>query len=373
MKLLIVLENIVMDGVKRAATVVGNALTEYADVTYYSLEDVAPYYELDADLVIAKRPASSHVLNFFGENPYERYKPQIEDLCNFIQEEKFQTVILPAGLTTSFAPLIKNQTPEVRVIAWMHNNYKTYLTQYYQLMKSEFVQGLKAADVVVVLTESDYINYRQFNEKTVKIYNPLTIVPEEKADLSAHTIAFTARIAIQHKGIDFLLEAAQYLPDDWKIAMAGEGSDEDMEIFKQLVKKFDVADKIIYRGALKDEELQAHYETASIFVSTSRWEGMPLVIGEAMGFGLPIVAMENTGSREFLGNSEYGILTKAQDVPDFVAGLNKLIVSEPLRRTYAKKSCKRIRSSFMLDKIIKQWLPILSDDDNSKRMLKCAQ
>lgn len=56
MKLLIVLENIVMDGVKRAATVVGNALTEYADVTYYSLEDVAPYYELDADLVIAKRP-----------------------------------------------------------------------------------------------------------------------------------------------------------------------------------------------------------------------------------------------------------------------------------------------------------------------------
>jgi len=360
MKLLIVLENVKMDGVKRAATVVGNALTEYVDVTYYSLEDVAPYYELDAELVIAKRPAPGHILNYFGEKPYERYQPQIEDLCNYIQAEKFQTVILPAGLTTSFAPLIKTQIPEIHVIAWMHNNYKTYLTQYYQLMKSEFVQGLKAADVVVVLTESDYLNYRQFNKNTVKIYNPLTIVAEERADLKAHTIAFTARISIQHKGIDFLLEAAQYLPDDWKIAMAGEGPESEMKIFKQLIAQFDVADKIIYRGALKDEALQAHYETASIFVSTSRWEGMPLVIGEAMGFGLPIVAMENTGSKEFLGKNEYGVLTKAKDVPDFVESLNMLIISEPLRQLYAKKSCERIRSSFMVDTIIKQWLTILS-------------
>jgi len=361
MKTLIVLENVVMDGVKRAATVLGNALTKYADVTYYSLENVTPYYELKAKLVEAKRPAAGHVLNFFGEKPYENYRDQIDDLSEFIEQGGFQSVILAAGLTTSFGPLIKKRIPNVRIVAWMHNNYKTYLTQYYQRMEKEFVAGLKQADAVVVLTDSDLKNYRQFNPNTVKIYNPLTLNPDKKADLTSHTIAFTARIAIPHKGIDLLLEAAQYLPDDWKIAIAGQGVPEQMALFRQLVEKFDVADKIIYRGALKDKALQEHYETASIFVSTSRWEGMPLVIGEAMGFGLPIVAMENTGSAEFLGHNQYGVLTKPEDVMDFVKELNKVIISEPLRHIYSKKSLERIQA-FKIETIIKQWLPLLGSN-----------
>ncbi|WP_412988328.1 glycosyltransferase [Pediococcus siamensis] len=358
MKVLIVLENVVMDGVKRAATVLGNALTNDADVTYYSLENVSPYYELKAKLVVAKRPASGHVLNYFGANPYEKYQEQIADLCTFIKQEKFQTVILAAGLTTSFAPFIRRAVPEIKIIAWMHNNFETYMTQYYQFMQKEFVAGLQTADTVVALTKSDLENYRQFNEHTVKIYNPLTLIPDKRADLSSHTIAFTARIAIQHKGIDLLLEAAQYLPKDWKFAIAGKGPDDQMALFNQLIEKYDVADKILYRGALKDQDLQDHYETASIFVSTSRWEGMPLVIGEAMGFGLPIVAMENTGSAEFLGHNKYGLLTKKQDVPDFVAALNRLIISEPLRQTYAQKSLDRIQS-FRIETIVSQWREIL--------------
>lgn len=358
MKILIVLENVVMDGVKRAATVLGNALTDQTDVTFYSLENVPPYYELKAKLVVAKRPASGQVLNFFGKKPYETYQNQIDDLCTYIKEGNFQTVILAAGLTTSFAPLIKRAAPKTHVIGWMHNNFQTYMSRYYQFMQTEFVNGLKACDTVVTLTTSDFKNYRQFNKHTVKIYNPLTLIPDKKADLSAHTIAFTARIAIEHKGIDYLLEAAQYLPDDWKIAMAGKGQPEEMDSFEKLIQKFDVADKIIYRGALKDEALQEHYEKASIFVSTSRWEGMPLVIGEAMGFGLPIVAMANTGSAEFLGANKYGLLTKSQDVSEFVQALSKLIDSEPLRRLYAKRSLERIQD-FQVDTVVKQWLAIL--------------
>ncbi|MBU7554423.1 glycosyltransferase [Pediococcus ethanolidurans] len=369
MKILIVLENVVMDGVKRAATVMGNALTEHADVTYYSLEDVTPYYELQAKLVVAKRPDPGHVLNYFGEKPYEKYSEQIEDLCDFIQNENFQSVVLAAGLTTSFAPLIKKRVPNLQIIVWMHNNYKTYMTQYYQRMREEFVSGLKIADTVVVLTNSDLKNYRQFNANTVKIYNPLTLLPEKQSDLKSHLIAFTARIAIPHKGIDLLLEAAQFLPTDWKIAIAGQGVPEQMTLFRQLIEKFNVTDKIIYRGALKDSALQAHYETASIFVSTSRWEGMPLVIGEAMAFGLPIVAMENTGSAEFLGHNQYGLLTKAQDVPDFVRGLNKLMVSEPLRHAYAQKSLERIQS-FKIETVIRQWLAVLTQSDSNSAATK---
>ncbi|MFT8727651.1 MAG: glycosyltransferase [Liquorilactobacillus ghanensis] len=360
MKLLIVLENVVMDGVKRAATVLGNNLSRQMEVVFYSLEDVQPYYTLEAPLVAAKRPAPGNVLNYYGADPYEKYADQIDDLCEYLAVEKYTSVILPAGLLTSFAPIIKDRLPNIRVIAWMHNNFQTYMEQYYKLMQTEFKAGLAAADTVVVLTDSDLQHYQQFNPNTVKIYNPLTLTSNRRADLNSHLIAFTGRIAIQHKGIDYLLEAAQYLPADWKIAIAGSGMPADMAIFKQLIAKFNVADKIIYRGALKDQQLQRHYETASIFVSTSRWEGMPLVMGEAMAFGLPIIAMENTGSAEYLQQNSYGIMTKAQDVKDFVRVLRRFTSSRFLRRYYAERSLERI-SHFTPETITAQWMPLIKE------------
>lgn len=85
---------------------------------------------------------------------------------------------------------------------------------------------------------------------------------------------------------------------------------------------------------------------------------MPLVIGEAMASGLPVVAMENTGSREYLGNNDYGLLTKAQDVPDFVANLKKMINQTDLRRHYAHQSLERA-SHFSPENIVSQWMPII--------------
>ena len=369
MKLLIVLENVVMDGTKRAATVLGNTLhDQQVDVSFYSLEDVDPYYTLKAPLTVAARPAAGNVLNFHGADPYVHYADQIEDLITYLEQSDFDTVILTAGLLSSFAPLIKKRLRQVKLIAWMHHNYQTYLNQYYVSMQDEFKQGLRAADTVIALTDSDWQNYRKLNSNTVKIYNPLTLKPQHRADLNSHVIAFTGRIAIQHKGIDFLLEAAQHLPTDWKIAIAGEGVPEDMECFSKLIAKFAVADKIIYRGALKDQQLQDHYESASIFVSTSRWEGMPLVMGEAMAFGLPVVAMENTGSLEYLQDNSYGVVTKPQDVADFVSVLRRFTHSRFLRRYYAERSLERI-SHFAPETIAKQWIQVLSQANQSVQEL----
>ena len=358
MKVMIVLENIVMDGVKRASTVLGNDLVKHYDVSFYSLADAPAYFELDAPLLIAPRPTDPKLLNFFGSDPYTHYRDQINDLIMTIRDQHFQAVILPAGLTTSFAPLIKQALPDVNLIGWMHNNYATYMEDYYVQMQAEFEGGLQAVDTLVTLTESDLNSYKRFNPNTVKIYNPLTLNPTGEANLDAHRIAFTGRIAIAHKGIDFLHEAAASLPDAWEIAIAGSGTDEDMKNFYDLIDYFHVADKLIYQGPLKDQALRDHYRNASIFVSTSRWEGMPLVIGEAMASGLPIVAMENTGSREYLGNNDYGLLTKAQDVPDFVDNLKKMMSQPALRHHYAHQSLERA-SHFSPETIVSQWMPII--------------
>ncbi|WP_461213158.1 glycosyltransferase [Lacticaseibacillus sp. GG6-2] len=358
MKVMIALENVVMDGVKRASTVLGNALAQHLDLLYFSLADAPQYFKLDAPLLIADPPADPKLLNFFGDHPYQVYEQQINALIDTADSRHVDAVILPAGLLTSFAPLIKKALPAVRLIGWMHNNFHTYTEDYYGHMRGEFRDGLTAVDALVVLTESDLKEYAQFNAHTLKIYNPITLQPVRLATLTSHRIAFTGRIAIEHKGVDLLLSAARRLRPGWQIAMAGGGTPEDMAVFNQL-RNFWALDHVIdFRGPLHDDALQAHYADASIFVSTSRWEGMPLVIGEAMAAGLPIVAMANTGSQEFIGDNEFGILTRPADVDDFVSHLNEMIDSLPLRQHYAHQSLRRA-ADFKLANITQQWLDLL--------------
>jgi glycosyltransferase involved in cell wall biosynthesis len=354
---LIVLENIELGGLKRATTVVGNALSERIPVTYYSMSDAQPFYTLTAPLIVAPRPIK---INHEAQ-PLTRYADQIADLITTIQAQKIDTVIVTAGVLTSFAPKIKAALPDVTVIAWMHNNIQTYLNQYYVAMRDEFEAGLRAADVVVALTDVDREGFLPYNAQTVKMLNPLTLTnPGLRADLSQKVIAFTGRIAIQHKGIDYLLALAQRLPADWRIAIAGGALvQEDQDTFGRLIEELEVADKIIYRGALKDDGLREHYQNASIFVMTSRWEGLPLVLAEAMSFGLPIAAMWNTGAQEVLQDGQYGVLTAAQDVDALYEGLKPLLADEAVRADYAQRSLNRV-TDFEITPIRDAWVALIA-------------
>ncbi|ETY73553.1 glycosyltransferase [Lactiplantibacillus fabifermentans] len=360
MKVMLVVENLVMDGVKRATTVLGNALSTQAAVTFYALAQPPVFFKLQAPLIVAPRPADATINNFFGTRPLEKYAIQITDLIATLRNQKTDTVILPGGLLTSFAPAIKAALPNLNVIAWMHNNVNTYLNQYYVGMQTEFKLGLMAADTVVVLTDYDWEGYSRFNPHTVKIYNPLTLRPaEQPADLRQHTLAFTGRIDLQHKGVDYLVALARELPSDWRLAIAGSGKPHDMATFHRLVDELGVQDRIIYRGALQDVALQQHYRQASIFVMASRWEGMPLVIGEAMAMGLPVVSMWNTGSAEYLQDSQYGVLTPAQDIWGLWRGLWPLLAHIKQREYYAQQALLRSQD-FTLARIVHQWWGLLT-------------
>ena len=80
-KILIALENIGLGGMKRATTVVGNALAQQHNVVYYSFSDLPPFYTLSADLLVAKRPLT--LAN--DAKPYVKYAEQIQDFLENIK------------------------------------------------------------------------------------------------------------------------------------------------------------------------------------------------------------------------------------------------------------------------------------------------
>ncbi|WP_155286160.1 glycosyltransferase [Lacticaseibacillus zhaodongensis] len=356
MRILMTLENLKVDGVKRASTVVANSLAEHNPLWYYSLAPVmgTPIFDIKAPIITATPPVTSGIANFFGTKPYSVYHDQILDLIRTVKRLRIDVVILPGGLLTSFAPFLKRAVPGVKLIGWMHNNYATYMNDYYGQMQAEFEAGMNAVDELVVLTDADLNAYAYCNPNTQKLYNPITLQPKHHSNLDSRIIAFTGRIDIRHKGVDLLLEAIPKLRSSWQVAIAGAGKPADQQWFEAHIQDPAVKDRIIYRGPLDDAGLHAHYEAASMFVSTSRWEGMPLVIGEAMAAGLPIVAMANTGSTEFIKNDQYGLLTPAMDVNAFSAGVNALIDNVELRAYYAEQSLIRAQD-FSLEAVRTAW------------------
>lgn len=92
------------------------------------------------------------------------------------------------------------------------------------------------------------------------------------------------------KGFEFLIQAATQLPELKQVVIAG-SSDHDTAYYEQL-KSLDIEHKVIFTGFTTGEDLRQLYSHARMFVLSSVVEGFPLVLLEAMSYGLPLVVSD---------------------------------------------------------------------------------
>ncbi|WP_407856511.1 glycosyltransferase [Enterococcus hailinensis] len=286
----------------------------------------------------------------------------VKKLISFLKEKNIDTVVLNGPIFISYIPFIKEAIPTIKCIGWLHNSYKVYLgndkNSYTRFFRKSFLKGLAVSDQNVCLTHEDLSAYQKFNKKTVCIYNPVTMKVKGKADLNKKNISFLSRVAVQHKGLDYLAEISSMLPKEWTIKFGGNGNKKENETFNNYIEKYNSKKNIDLLGALDEFGVKKVFENSSIYLMTSRWEGMPLVLAEAMSFGLPIIAFDQTGSREVLGNGKYGIIVEQGNINEMNSQLKRLISSKELREEFSKKSLIRI-NDFNIELIARKWLEII--------------
>lgn len=280
------------------------------------------------------------------------YKEQISNLIEILNKDIPDVIILCQGILTSIVPLLKKRLNDIRIIAWQHNEYEIYMDNYYKKILDNYLLGLKQADLVVCLTNSDKEKFSNINNKTECIYNPLTISGDKKSDLSSKNIIFVGRLKIKQKGLDYLIEIAKELEEGWRIIVVGDGPDKTT--FLNEIKKNNLENRFIIKGLLSQEELKKCYYESSVFISTSRWEGFGLVITEAMSFGLPIVSFSNKGPLEILDRGRYGKIIPHKNINKYIDSLNSLINNVTEMQEYQEKSLERVLD-FNKNIIIKKW------------------
>lgn len=130
------------------------------------------------------------------------------------------------------------------------------------------------------------------------------------------------------KGVVYLINALKYIGHgNIELNIIG-NSRVDEEYYKEMteaVKVSGFADSIYFRGYKTGIELEEYYESSDIFVLPSEWEGLGLVILEAMSYGLPVVATFTGAIPEIIENGKDGILVEPGNSRELAGAVKKLI------------------------------------------------
>jgi glycosyltransferase involved in cell wall biosynthesis len=122
-------------------------------------------------------------------------------------------------------------------------------------------------------------------------------------------LLFVGRFVKQKNAI-LLLRALEGVSEQFETTLVGEGELEAE--LKETVKKLRLQNVRFY-GVAQGSELRTLYQNADVFVLPSAWEGMPLVLLEAMAMGLPVVATDIPGIHEVAAHGQNGVLTPLGD------------------------------------------------------------
>ncbi len=102
-----------------------------------------------------------------------------------------------------------------------------------------------------------------------------------------------------------------------------------------------------------------------IFLFPSLWEGFGLVLLEAMGAGLPVIASRVSAIPEIVVDGETGILVSPRDTAGLAEGLTKLIMDESMRRRMGRSGLARLVSHFSADRMVDETISLYNDIVNS--------
>lgn len=142
----------------------------------------------------------------------------------------------------------------------------------------------------------------------------------------AFVIVYAAEFS-KRKSQSVLIHAMQMLPERAVLVLAGEGTLRPE--CETLAKKLGVSHRILFPGHVKD--MGVLYGMADVAAASSRSEGLPFNVMEAMYAGLPVVASDVKGHVDLIQDGVNGLIYPYGNVENCAAKLNTLIESEHLR------------------------------------------
>ena len=195
-------------------------------------------------------------------------------------------------------------------------------------------------DAVTVLTKFDVPFFEKKSENVIVMPNPCSFEPinDLKQRREKVILAVGDLNRYYHKGFDNLIEIVSPIlknNSEWHLKIVGNG-DEGKQFLENKIRENKLEDRITLTGFRKD--VPEIMQKSEIFILTSRHEGLPMVLIEAMSQGMVCISYDCiSGPSEIITNDIDGVLVKDQDKNEMTLQLHTLVNNYQLR--------ERIRSN----------------------------
>ncbi len=288
-------------------------------------------------------------------NLFEQIFFSVKRLRKLIKENDgvWISVMPDMSLALWLASLFKR----VKKIASDHTSFERKLSVYGKFNRS-FVYS--RFDAVTVLTQRDYVFLGKKLPRKVVMPNPIKIERHVSNSERANIVLAAGRLDVwKLKGFDILLNAWSRIAannPDWKLQIAGDGSQKSRDEVKALICQLEIADSVDLLGQVSD--IKSVMSRASIFAMTSRVEGFGLVLVEAMSQGCACISFDDGGRQSEIIDCGSGIIIDDNSEEQLADTIQKLIDDADLRLKLSEGAVRRA-GDYDVKKIADKWETLL--------------
>lgn len=143
------------------------------------------------------------------------------------------------------------------------------------------------------------------------------------------------------KGLELVIEIARRMPRR-RFRIVGDGPDRSK--LEALVSQERV-ENLLFRGQLEPAEIAAEMAESRVLLVTSRAEGTPTAMLEAMAVGLPVVTTASNDYAALLGAGEGGVIVESRDPEEFARAIERFMADTPLARQAGERN-RRVAAAF---------------------------
>ena len=311
-------------------------------------------------------PPEVRIIDFDQPNSYLC----LPKLVQYLRREKPDVLLSTLELSSFLALLARtlsrvNTRIAIRIAVTISHHSRTKIKK---LLEKKLIAWLyPKADRIIFVSKGVAQDFRSFTSLTARqgvvIYNPI-ITPQLFLDADQpvdHPFLQTEQPNLvlgvgrltEQKGFDILIRAFARLRKTrpLKLIILGEG--EQCLNYESLINSLDLSVDIDLPGQVINP--YAYMRQAEVFVLSSRWEGLPGTLIQALACGAPVVSTNcPSGPDEILNNGKYGHLVPVGDEEALADAIGKVLDSKDIRKppeTWMKQ--------FESDMVIKQYLAAL--------------
>jgi GalNAc-alpha-(1->4)-GalNAc-alpha-(1->3)-diNAcBac-PP-undecaprenol alpha-1,4-N-acetyl-D-galactosaminyltransferase len=280
-------------------------------------------------------------------------------LLTQIRCQVFVGFVMSADKTVYVACLLAG----VPIIVAERNSPDMYDLKLGPITKAFYMGLLGLAKRVVIQVESYRKGYPHWLDRRIEVIpnpvNPAMMLarPAERG-VAGWVLLCVARLEDQ-KNLEVLIRAFSMVAEefvDWHLRIVGEGSKRG--VLEQLIAQLALTGRVVLPGAVTT--VKQEYAGAHLFCLSSRWEGFPNALAEAMAHGLPAVGFAGcSGVNAMIDDDIDGLLAPGNGDASALAEALKTLMADPERRARMGEQAEFVSKRFRPEHITDRWETLL--------------